>query len=350
MVTIKDVAKKCNVSIATVSNILSGKPNASEETRKRVLEAVQELNYIPNYVAKNLKMKSTKTIGVIVEDITVFCTPDIIDGITQYCEEEGYNILLTNLRLYKKYSDLYYHNDKIKIHVNQEIKKLLSKQVDGIIYVPAHERVLKCLPENLTVPIAIAYGYSKSAKIPSVVVNEIEGGYKIASCVMEQGHTKIGIITGKEDSLHARDRLMGYQKAMYEHGVLYNPDYVVSGDWTREGGYGATCELLEKDITAIMCMNDIMAAGVYDRLEEVGLTPGQDISVVGYDNRELASFFRPALTTVELPLFEMGRKACKCVIDLIRQEETAKNEEKAEYTELEVTGQVLIRHSIKKVN
>ncbi|MEE1196995.1 MAG: LacI family DNA-binding transcriptional regulator [Lachnospiraceae bacterium] len=87
MVTIKDVAKKCNVSIATVSNILSGKPNASEETRKRVLEAVQELNYIPNYVAKNLKMKSTKTIGVIVEDITVFCAPDIIDGITQYCEK-----------------------------------------------------------------------------------------------------------------------------------------------------------------------------------------------------------------------------------------------------------------------
>ena len=108
MVTIKEIAQKCNVSIATVSNILNGKPNAGEETRKRVLQAVEELNYTPNTVAKNLKLKKTKAIGVIVEDITVFCAPEIIDGITSYCEEKGYHVLLTNLRLYKKYEDAYY--------------------------------------------------------------------------------------------------------------------------------------------------------------------------------------------------------------------------------------------------
>lgn len=348
MVTIKDVAKKCNVSIATVSNILSGKPNASEETRKRVLEAVRELNYTPNYVAKNLKMKTTKTIGVIVEDMTVFCAPEIIDGITQCSEENGYHILLTNLRLYKKYSDIYYQNDKFANIVHREMKELLSKQVDGIIYVTAHERVLKCLPEDLNVPAVMAYGYSKSEKIPSIVANDYDGGYKIASYVMEQGHRKIAIIAGKENSIHTKDRLVGHQKAMFEHNVLYNPDYVINEDWTREGGYRAACKLLDKDITAIICMNDVMAGGVYDRLDELNLIPGEDISIVGYDNRHASAFYRPALTTFEIPLFEIGRTACKSVIDLIKQEE--ESEPANGYVEIEVPGDIVVRKSVKKIN
>ena len=348
MVTIKDVAKKCNVSIATVSNVLSGKPNASEETRKRVLEAVRELNYTPNYIAKNLKIKSTKTIGVIVEDMTVFCAPGIIDGITQCCEENGYHILLTNLRLYKKYSDIYYQNDKFANIVHREMKELLSKQVDGIIYVTSHERVLKCLPEDLTVPAVMAYGYSKSARIPSVVANDYDGGYKIASYLMEQGHKRIAIIAGKENSIHTKERLYGHQKAMFEHNVLYNPEYVINADWTREGGYQAACKLLEKDITAIICMNDVMAAGVYDRLDELNLVPGKDISIVGYDNRHASAFYRPALTTFEIPLFEIGRTACHSVIDLIKRKDEM--EITKDYIEIEVTGNIIVRKSVGKIN
>ena len=153
MVTIKEIAKYCNVSIATVSNIINGKPNASEETKQRVLKAIEELNYTPNYIAKNLKTKRTKTIGVVVEDITVFCAPEIIDGITKCCEKKGYHILLTNLRLYKKFGDSYYENENFFQTVHREIRELISKQVDGIVYVTAHERVLKCLPEKLTVTL-----------------------------------------------------------------------------------------------------------------------------------------------------------------------------------------------------
>ncbi len=348
MATIKEIAKRCNVSIATVSNILNGKPNVSEETKKRVLEVIRELDYTPNYVAKNLKMKSTRTIGVIVEDITVFCAPEIIDGITQYCEEKGYHILLTNLRLYKKYSDVYYQDNHFVEYVHREVKELLSKQVDGIIYITAHERILKCLPEDMTIPAVMAYGYSKSAKIPSVVVDDINGEYKIASYVLKQGHTKIGLIMGKENSIHTRDRLVGYQRALFDHHILYNPDYVVFGDWTRESGYQAACQLLKKDITAILCMNDLMAGGVYDKLEEAGLVPGVDISVVGYDNREVASYYKPPLTTVEVPLFKIGQTACRRVIDLIEHEPGMENTE--ECAELEVTGQLIIRSSVRNLN
>lgn len=328
MVTIKEIAKRCNVSIATVSNILNGKPNASEETKKRVLQAVKELNYTPNSVAKNLKMKRSKTIGVIIEDITVFCTPEIIDGITKCCEEKGYHILLTNMRLYKKHSDTYYEREDFRDIVSKEIRELLSKQVDGIIYVTAHERKIRCFPEELSIPACIAYGYSLSERFPSVVVDDKDGAYMIVKYLVDKGHESIGVITGKESSIHTTDRLIGYQKALYESRICYNPELVMTGDWKRECGYRLTDNLLEKGVTAIFCMNDIMAGGVYDRLEELDMIPGKDISVVGFDNRELSNFYHPPLTTTELPLYEIGYTACHTVINMVE-----KKAENNEYTE-----------------
>lgn len=141
MATIKELAKCCGVSVATVSNILNNKPGASDKTRKLVLEMAEKLDYTPNVVAKNLKLQKTRSIGVIAEDMTIFSIPDVIDGITDYCQELDYQILLTNLRLFKKYDDTYYNRDDYYGQVGLEIKKLMEKQVEGIIYVAAHEPV-----------------------------------------------------------------------------------------------------------------------------------------------------------------------------------------------------------------
>ena len=351
MVTIKEIAKYCNVSIATVSNIINGKPNASEETKKRVLKAIEELNYTPNYIAKNLKTKRTKTIGVVVEDITVFCAPEIIDGITKCCEEKGYHILLTNLRLYKKFGDSYYENEKFFQIVHREIRELISKQVDGIVYVTAHERVLKCLPEKLTVPASMAYGYTKADSYPSVVVDDRRGAYEIINYVISMGHKKIGVITGKESSIHTHDRLLGYQKALFDHEIVFNPDAIVEGRWTREGGYQCTDRLLEQNVTAIFCMNDIMAGGVYDRLTERGLMPGKDIAVVGFDNRELSNFYQPPLTTIELPLYDIGYTACQNVIEDVEIEDL-KEQTAPEHrmVELPMPCKLLVRGSVQDIS
>lgn len=352
MVTIKEIAKHCNVSIATVSNIINGKPNASKETKERVLQAIEELNYTPNYIAKNLKTRRTRTIGVVVEDITVFCAPEIIDGITKCCEEKGYHILLTNLRLYKKFGDSYYDNEKFFQMIRREVKELIAKQVDGIVYVTAHERALKCLPENLTVPASMAYGYTKSEHYPSVVVDDKKGAYEIVNYVISMGHKNIGVITGKERSIHTHDRLLGYQKALYDHSLFFNPDAIVEGGWTREGGYAATDRLLEQKVTAIFCMNDIMAGGVYDRLEELGLIPGQDVSVVGFDNRELSNYYKPPLTTTALPLYEIGYTACANVIEKVESEEKTKESEKGktgQIIEIPESCKLLIRQSVKDI-
>lgn len=344
MVTIKEIAKQCNVSIATVSNILNNKPGASDATRKLIMDKAKELNFMPNYVAKNLKMKNTRTIGVVAEDLTIFSIPDIVDGITEYCEEQDYQILLANLRLFKKYKDTFYSSDEHFEQVKQELKILLAKQVEGIIYISAHERVISYIPENFPIPVLVAYGYTRSDSIPSVVVNDEQGAYDVVSHLILNGHKSIGVICGKSDSMHVQARLYGYQKALFEHGILFDPRAIVYGDWTREGGYERTDEILDSGVTAIFCMNDLMAGGVYDRLLERGLKVGEDISLVGFDNRELSSYYKPALTTIDIPLHDIGYTSGQIMIEMVEKKGTFKIKPVTE-----IDCQVLIRDSIKNI-
>ena len=327
MATIKEIAKACNVSIATVSNILNGKPGASEATRSLVLKTVEKMDYTPNYVAKNLKMKNTRSIGVIAEDMTIFSIPDIIDGITEYCQEIDYQILLTNMRLFKKYNDVYYSKEDYYGLVKQEIRKLMAKQVEGIIYVTAHERIMHCIPDNLPIPAVMAYGYTQSGKVPSVVVDDEHGAYEAVQYLIGQGHRRIGVITGKSDSLHMQARRVGYQKALRDNGLLYEPELVYYGDWNRETGYKGAGVLFERKVTAIFCMNDIMAGGVYDWADEMKKKIPEEISVVGYDNRELSSYYKPPLTTITLPLHDIGYRAAEVMIEMLDGKISSQKEE-----------------------
>ena len=345
MATIREIAKACGVSVATVSNILNDKPGASEATKQLVKKMVEEMEYTPNYVAKNLKTRNSRCIGVIAEDITIFSIPDIIDGITEYCEKEKYQILLTNLRLYKKYSDIYYHGTEFYSFVKQEIKKLLSAQVDGIIYVTAHERILQCIPENLTIPAVMAYGYTESTKIPSVVVDDETGGYEQTQYLIQNGHKCIGVIAGKPDSLHTQARLLGYQKALRDSGILYDPEIVHFGDWSRDSGYECAKKLKEQDVTAVFCMNDLMAGGCYDYANEIQVAIPEQISIVGYDNRELSSYYQPPLSTTELPLHDIGYCAAQVMIDMVEH----KTEETGQPIVHKMPCKQLIRQSVRKI-
>ena len=253
--------------------------------------------------------------------MTIFSIPDIVDGITEHCEENNYQILLINLRLFKKYNDFYYHRDDYYDRVEQEIDKLIARQVEGVIYVTAHERVMRCIPEDLPVPAVMAYGYTQNENIPSIVVNDEDGAHQIVKYLIDNGHRKIGIITGKRDSIHTQERLLGMQRAFYENQILYNPEMVYYGDWNRQSGYNGTDLLLEQGVTAICCMNDLMAGGVYDRIEERGMLPGKEISITGYDNRELSGYYKPPLTTITLPLHDIGYTASEVIMRMVEEKE-----------------------------
>lgn len=320
MPTIREIAEQCGVSVATVSNILNQKPGAGKKTRELVLAKVRELDYHPNLAARNLKTRSSRSIGVIVEDMTVFCVPEIVDGITQCCQENGYQVLLTNLRLYKRYHDSYYSGEDFFPEVHDEIGELTAKQAEGIIYVAAHERHIHCIPDKLSVPVVMAYGYTDNPAVPSVVVDEEDGARRIVQYLISQGHRSIGLICGDWNSIHTQGRLTGYQRALFENRLLFDPSLVCAGDWTREAGSSHTKRLLDKGVTAIFAMSDIIAGGVCDYLEQNHIAAGKDIAVAGYDDRELASYLRPPLTTMRIPLHDIGYTASVLALEAIGEE------------------------------
>lgn len=345
MVTIKEIARECNVSPTTVSNILNGRPNVGEETRKRVLEVVRQRGYQPNYIARGLRIQKTHMIGIIVEDLVQFSTAGVVDGIMESCEELGYRTIVQNLRLYSRWSDAWFDDDKAYYSIlNPALQEIRQIQADGVIYVAGHERYIRCFPENFPVPAVMSYAYEKSGKIPSVVLDDERGGYEITQYLISMGHRKIGVIAGKEDNIHTQKRLLGYQRALYEEKLFFNPDIVCYGKWERESGHRMAGKLLKEGVTAIFCMADQMAGGVYDYLEEHGLRAGKDVAVSGFDNQYMAEYFRPSLTTMELPLREIGRKAAEIL--LAKLEGTKEQEVQKE---IRIPCRLVVRESVQRL-
>ena len=321
MANIKEVADACGVSIATVSNIFNGKGRVSEETRERIIRIAKEMNYVPNIMAKNLKQRRSNVIGIITEDLTVFNSVGIVDGIHEFLEEQGYTFILGNLRLYKKYNNKYYHNEEYLNLVQEEFHMMKSAQVAGIIYVCAHCREIKFLPDMGHIPVAITYGFSKNKRVSSITYDDEQAAYDATNELIQNGHRKIGLIMGDRFSMHTSARLKGYQRALYENDILCNPDYICEEDWTREKGYEAADYLVKKGVTAIFSMNDEMAAGVYDYAHEINLMIGKELALVGFDNREICTAFLPALTTMAIPLSEIGRRAAEWIVDNLDENE-----------------------------
>lgn len=327
MSTIKDVAEKAGVSIATVSYVLNNSVKISEETRQKVLKAARELNYSPNKIAKSLKTKKTHTIGVITEDITVFSTPDIIDGINRFTEEYSYHVILNNLRLYKRLGNDYSKIGKYIDEINEVVRVLISRQIEGIIYVGAHPRDVSGIIDNFNIPIVYTYCYSSNKEDYSVNYNDELAAYEATEHLIQMGHEKIGVITGLIDSLSCQRRLKGYQNALMNYDLNFDPRYVKVGNWEYDSGYTQGKELLSMTDrpTAIFAMNDLMAGGVIDAATELGIDIPRDLSLVGFDNKECSFFYIPKLTTMALPLSEMGKKSAEILINLINNKKVKDN-------------------------
>lgn len=322
MVTLKDIAEQCSVSITTVSNILNGKANVSEKTKERVLQVIKETGYKPNYMARGLRAAKTNTLGIIIDDLTEFSTPQIIDGIMSFCEENNYKAILENLRFYSKWGTKWYQNKGYQTSVQQAIEEFTSIKVDGIIYVAGHARNINCIPENLDVPFILSYAFTDNKDISTVEFDDEKAACDLTKHLIKNGHKRIAVIAGAKDNIHTGRRLEGFKKAMKENGLTVKDSDIKFGNWYTESGYENAKLLLEdSDYTAVFCFNDLMAAGVYDYLYEKKLVPGKDISVAGYDNRTMSQYVKPALTTVEIPLYDIGRKSAELLLNQINSPE-----------------------------
>lgn len=347
MITLKGIAQTCGVSISTVSNILNGKTNVSEQTKRKVLEVVKQTGYQPNYFAQGMRKQKTRIIGIIVEDLDVFSTTPIVEAIMADCDDRNYRTILVNLRLYDKWQDAWY-NDEMKLHsvLQPSIKELLSIKVDAIIYVAGHCRIINCFSDDFPIPAVVVYGISKSSKFPSVVIDDEKGGYDVAKYLISMGHRKIGVIAGAADNLHTQKRILGYQKALFESGILYNPALVRFGDWMSPSGYKEMEILSQEDITAVFCLNDIMAAGAYNYLYEHGIKVGQELSLAGYDNKEISEYLRPRLTTNEIQLKMIGKTSANILIEMLECECLMNNYQDI----IKIPCKLIIRESVMKLD
>lgn len=321
MITVKDIAKVCNVSPSTVSNILNGRPNVGDETRERVMKVIKETGYQPNYFASSMRKQNSRTIGIIVEDLKQFTTPPIVVAIMAYCEDKGYRTILLNLRMYDRWQDTWYQDEKKLASVlHPALKEMSAIKADGLIYVAGHGRTLNCFPKDFSIPTVIAYASSENDRYPSILIDDENGGYDMGRFLVSKGHTKIGVITGVKDNMHSRKRLAGFQRALFDAGVLYNPGWTFHGTWQRESGYQLAQKVYETGVTCIWCMNDQMAAGVYDYCYEKGIVIGKDISIAGFDDMENAEYMYPRLTTNGIPLRRIGKKSAELMIHILEEE------------------------------
>lgn len=318
MIRIKDIAEKANVSTATVSYVLNGNGGVGEETRKKVLRVIEELEYKPNPIAKSLKLKKTNTIGVVVEDLSIFNVPYIIDGINSYMDRQGLNLILTNMRLHRL-TGRQYDSPIFEKLAPKAINELVDKRVDGLIYVGVHTRDVSGSMPNLSKPMVYTYCYSSRPGDYSINYNDEYAAYEATRYLIDRGHRRIALISGLIDSVPSHDRFQGYLKATMDSQLPFDPGKVKTGDWEVESGYHAAKELLQshQPPTAFLAMNDLMAVGVMRACDELNLKIPDDISIIGFDNREFSSFLKPALTTMELPLLELGERSAETLLGIL---------------------------------
>lgn len=325
MTTIHDVAKLAGVSIGTFSNVINQSRKVAPETSERVKDAIRQLNYIPNTVAKSLKTNQSRIIGILAEDISAFSSGDIIDGICKYCEDRDYAVNLCNLRVNDKvehekaflYGDLE-QSESFRHSVGKSLNLLMTSRVDGIIYVGVHPRDVGNILPALDIPVVYTYAYTQN-KDYCINYDDYQGAYIAVEHMIKMGHKKIALICGSIDSLAAHKRLMGYQNALMENYLTLYPEYVRSGNWHYEDGYQSCQTLLQlpDPPTAIFSMSDLMAYGAINAALDQGLILPDDLSIHGFDNLELSPFTRPALSTVSLPLREMGGKTAEVMLQLL---------------------------------
>ncbi len=317
MATIREISDKANVSIATVSKVLNGKPGVSKETVSSVMAIANELNYRPNLNARSLKSGQSKTLGVITEDLTVFNAPDIVDGIGAYCESNDYHYILGNLRFNKRFGNQPKDTKECAALAHSLVDTMLSKQVDGILYIGCHSHAVVPISNQSEIPFVYAYCYSTDPHIPSVLYDDQKAAFDATQLLISKGHKHIGVITGQAESFHTTNRLLGYQEALFANNLSYNPRLTLCGDWERDQGYILCEKLIKAGVTAIFAHNDLMATGVIDYCNRHNILVGRDLALIGFDNHAISMVCRPTLSTVSLPLFEIGQNATRLLLNML---------------------------------
>ncbi len=310
MPTIKDVASRAGVSVGTVSNVLSGSATVTDDLRSRVEAAIAELDYRPNLIARSLKKRQTNTLGMIISDIVNPFFPEMVRGAEDAAAAAGYILTTFNT------------DDRVE-RERQVFELLRSRRVDGLLLVVALVRgdlshVHQAVEEGL--PIVCLDRRPEGLDLDSVTADNAGGVRQCIEHLIERGHRRIAVITGGQGKYITQVRLDGYLEAMVAAGLPLDPNLIRDGNFRRESGFAIAKELLSgpNPPTAIFSCNFMMNLGVVQAVEELGLESPRDIALATFDRLKLAEAFRPHMTSVEQPSYEIGAQGTRLLIDRIQ--------------------------------
>lgn len=315
-ITIYDVAREANVSMATVSRVVNGNPNVKPATRKKVLEVIERLGYRPNAVARGLASKKTTTVGVIIPDISSPFFAELARGIEDIATMYKYNIILSN-------SD---QNKDKELHL---LNTMLGKQVDGIVFMGGNiseEHVAEF--KRSPAPIVLAGSLEDSEQVPSVNIDYEQATFDAVNTFIEKGHKRIAMVIGPfHEPINKEKKLVGYKKALEAAGILVEEDLIVEGDYTYDSGIEAFEKLLELSDkpTAIYVGSDEMAVGVVHGAQDKGYSVPDDFEVISSDNTRISLMVRPQLTTVIQPLYDIGAVAMRLLTKFMNKEKVSEH-------------------------
>ena len=313
-VTIYDVAREAGVSMATVSRVVNGNKNVKENTRKKVLEVIERLDYRPNAVARGLASKRTTTVGVVIPDITNTYFAALAKGIDDIAEMYKYNIVLAN-------SD---EDDEKEVAV---VNTLFSKQVDGIIFMGYHltEKIRSEFSRSRT-PVVLAGTVDVEHQLPSVNI-EYKNATADAVRHLLKRNKKIAFVSGPlVDDINGKIRLVGYKEALKEAGVNYSEGLVFESKYRYDDGYALAERLVSSKATAAIVTGDELAAGLLNGLADHGVSVPEDFEIITSDDSQIARYTRPNLTTIAQPLYDLGAISMRMLTKIMHKEELEERE------------------------
>src|SRR5215213_245766 len=333
MATIREVAEQAQVSVSTVSHVINSTRFVDSETQERVRQAISTLGYRPNLLARSLRRRETRTIGLLVPDNANPYFAEFARVIENAGFAEGYSVILCN-------------SDRSEAKEETYIDVLLAKQVDGLIVMSSTDRVdLLQRVLDVGVPLVVVDRNLTNLAVNQVLIANEQGGYLAGRYLVELGHRRVGCIGGPSAGNPSWDRVLGFKRALAEAGVALPSAAIVSGDFRYTGGEAGMHTLIERDLglTAVFASNDLMAIGALLTLRRAGLRVPEDVSVIGFDNILQASTMIPPLTTIEQPINDLGQATARLLLDQILKRTT-------EPTSLTIPTSLVVRDSCRAID
>lgn len=311
MANIQDVAQKAGVSVATVSRVFNNPSTVAKKTKLRVDQAINELNYEPSVLGRNLRNSESKLLLVLIPSISNPFYTEIINGIEDTAIGLGYNILLCETDSNPQRESIYFN-------------LIRNRLADGIISMDPTVNKTKLNELADQYPIVQCSEYDEDAKISYVTINNELAAYHAVKHLIKIGQKKIALINSDEKFLYARERRAGYQKAMTEFGLTIEPEWVYNTDSLDfEDGKRAMRWLLDLPVrpTAVFAVSDILAIGALKEINMTGLKIPEDVALIGFDKIAFSNMTHPTLTTIAQPMYEMGCTSANMIVKKIKGKE-----------------------------